>query len=288
MRKWWLVGAGVLLAGVAAVLLWPRPGVAPQVRAAEGVEDKKPQRTFAVTGTGKVKLVPDSVRCSFGVRTTEPTFFRAVEVNEAKVKKITEALEALKAPGLQVRVAPMNVQVVTGFPTGLPGGGPVGVGGPPGPPPGAPKPPETSYAVTHSLTVTAHDSDLTKLVALSDRILKAAVENGSNTEAIFQPNNSQFYGFGGMGAGQGTRVDFFREREADLQRDALDQALRNAKEHAEEVARAHHLVLGEIVSVTDQTNGPFVGGGYSGQRQDVVGEGEVTVTVSVTFALKGP
>src|SRR5262249_26113789 len=160
--------------------------------AADGGDDKKAaERRITTTGTGTVRVKPDAVHCSFGVRSKGGTFKAAQEENEGKVKKISDALAALKGNGLQLRVAPMDGQVQTdgGFPgIGIPGGGPMGVGpgglpGPGGPPV---KPAETNtYVVTHSFTVTAKDKDPEKLVGLADKVLSTAVANGSNAAAVF-------------------------------------------------------------------------------------------------------
>src|SRR5262249_19950956 len=153
MKKWWLAGAAVgALALLAGVLL---PLSRPAARAADGGDDKKAERRITTTGTATVKVKPDAVHWSFGGRSTGGTFKAAQEENEAKVKKISEALAALKINGLQVRVAPMDVQVQTdagNFPfpgIGGPGGpmvpGPMGPGGLPGPGGGPPaKPAETT------------------------------------------------------------------------------------------------------------------------------------------------
>jgi uncharacterized protein YggE len=291
MKKWWLTGAAVgTLALLAGVLL---PLTRPAARAADG-DDKKAERRITTTGTGTVKVKPDAVHCSFGVRSKGGTFKAAQEENEAKVKKISEALTALKINGLQVRVAPMDVQVQTdagNFPFpggGGPGGGPMGPGPGPGglPGPGGPpgKPAETAtYNVTHSFTVTAREKDVEKLVGLADKVLSTAVTNGANAAAVFPYN--PMGGIGGIQPVSGTKVEFFKEDETELRRQALTQAVTAALANAKAVAGGANLTVRDVVTLTDQpANSPFFGGFGSPARSDITGEYDVTVNVSVTYS----
>jgi uncharacterized protein YggE len=131
------------------------------------------------------------------------------------------------------------------------------------PQPGGGEPPITGYRGTATVTVTGQD------IARASALLDAAVQAGATSV-------------------QGLTFDF--RDPSQLQRDALAQAVTNARPKAEAAARAAGLTLGAVRSVQELSFGgppepvPF-GRGSAGGGAGGVAPGELTVTVraQVTF-----
>ncbi len=64
---------------------------------------KEDKRTLSTTGTGSVRVKPDSARVYFRVETIAQDIKGARTENNQKVKKIMDALGALKIPNLRMK-----------------------------------------------------------------------------------------------------------------------------------------------------------------------------------------
>jgi uncharacterized protein YggE len=292
--KWWIAGASATADALAVGLLLTHGHGQAEARASSAAADeKKAERTITATGVSTVRVRPDAVRCTFGVKSTGDSFADVQAQNEKKAKKIADALTALKIEGLTIRTAPIDVQMQPAFggpPFGIPGGppgGPPGVGVPPGVPPGGPPAPppgkeNQSYTVTHSFSVEIQHADSDKLTALADKVLSTAISQGANTSAATDRNSP--FGFGQGGPGEsGTRVEFFKvDGNAERQK-ALKQAVAAAVANAKAAAGGADVTIKDVVNLTDQPNSAF-GAMFGGPatRADPTGETDVTVSVSVT------
>jgi uncharacterized protein YggE len=278
------------LAGIVVVGVWlPQSGGQPPGGQPSGVGWRTvPEGTLGALGQGTAKVKPDTMRVSFGVHSAGPTYQAAAEDNDKKIKKVQEALAALKVPGLEVKVGPAQVQVVhpeksppAAGPTGAPRVGPA---------PAAPehKPEQTSYHVTHSFSVTARGKDLDVLLRHANEVVGAAVNNGTSAGDTPPPAQSGIGGGfpggfpGGVSPAPGFQVELFKEDMAEARSEAMTKAVANALENARAAAGAAKLAILDTVSVTDQTPVYNFYGGNGSQRTEATGETEISVTVNVT------
>lgn len=191
-------------------------------------------------------------------------------------------------PGAAPPPAPpaMGVDVLAAQP--LPGGGPPplapGWGG--------------SFEVSRTFTVIATfgkqdgAGNLDEIVAVADKLLSAAVTAGATEAPAFTtPAQNPFGGFGGGGMGGRyavNRIEFYRANLAPLRQEAIKLAVADALANAKVAAGAANLTTKDIVSITDQSQfgGPFGlgGGAVNTGRGEVLGEQELTMTLSVTFS----
>jgi uncharacterized protein YggE len=115
------------------------------------------QRTVSVTGTGTARLAPDIVVVTLGVQTQDPQVARAVQDNNARALRVTEAIKTAGVAAGDIQTSDFSVSSQQQFdPQGIPTG-------------------EVSYIVSNTLTFTLRD--VTKLGDL----LQAALESGANT-----------------------------------------------------------------------------------------------------------
>jgi uncharacterized protein YggE len=215
-------------------------------------------------------------------------------------------------PPMQPAKPPMGAPpggVEAAAPPGAPPGGPP-AGGPPGAfqppmgfgPPGGPGMPGWGGGgpceVTRTFTVVAQfgkeggAGKLDDIVAVADKILVAAATAGATEVPVFAaPAGGPLGGFGMGGPGTRqpavSRIEFSRANMTALRQEAIKAAVADALANARIAAGAANLTTKDIVSITDQGHfGPFGLGGQAAPtgRGEVLGETELTMTLSVTFS----
>jgi uncharacterized protein YggE len=169
-----------MAAGVAGLLLvfgliWSR-GQAPArhtTTVAAPLEGKKEPNTLRTTGTATVRIKPDTARVFFGVQTQDPTVSKARTENNRRVRKIMEALSALKISDLKTKTSDVQVDILYGRADG------------------GQLPPITGYRVSTTFTVLVTDDDPAKLGGQASRVLDAALESGANSvqQVVFLSKN---------------------------------------------------------------------------------------------------
>lgn len=151
-----------------------------------------------------------------------------------------------------------------------------------------------SFEVTRSFTVVATfgkeggAGKLEDIVAVADKVLAAAVTAGATEAPAFAtPAQNPFGGIGVGGQQTSNRVEFYRANLTALRQEAIKLAVADALANAKVAAGAANLTTKDIVTITDQSQfgGPFgIGGGAMNTgRGEVMGEQELTMTLSVTF-----
>src|ERR1700694_2200228 len=106
MRRAAIAGgvAGVVLLSGMFLLRGQNPGPAAEV--------KKDPRTLRTSGSATVRLKPDAARVFFGVQTSAATIRDARVDNNGRVRKIMQALTALKIPDLKSKTSDVQVDIL--------------------------------------------------------------------------------------------------------------------------------------------------------------------------------
>jgi len=141
--------AGPVLANVTA----PRPYATPVGGAAS---DTTPEHTIAVTGSGKVTVVPDMANIQLGVAIQRPTAKAAREAAAAAMTRIVAALKALGIDDKDIATAMVSLGPVYNYPNNA-------------------SPVVTGYQLSNSVSVKVRD-----LAKLSD-VLDNSVAAGATT-----------------------------------------------------------------------------------------------------------
>jgi uncharacterized protein YggE len=115
------------------------------------------QRTVSVTGTGTARLTPDIVVVTLGVQTQDPQVAKAVEDNNARAARLTEAVKAAGVAAADIQTSDFSVSSQQKFDLQ---GNPTG---------------EVTYLVSNTLTLTLRD------VSKLGDLLQSALESGANT-----------------------------------------------------------------------------------------------------------
>jgi uncharacterized protein YggE len=116
-----------------------------------------PQRTISVTGTGTARLTPDIVLITLGVQTQDPQVAKAVQDNNSRASRVTDALKAAGVAAADIQTSDFSVSSQQKFDTQ---GNPTG---------------EVTYIVNNTLTLTLRD------VSKLGDLLQSALESGANT-----------------------------------------------------------------------------------------------------------
>ncbi len=211
----------------------------------------QPSRTLDVSGSGTVYLAPDIAYINIGVHNEDPAIATAVSDNNNRTRALVDALKNAGIAAEDIQTSNFSVYTTTKYDnvTGISSG--------------------TVYAVDNTVYVTVRD--LTKLGSL----LNTAVDAGANNI-----NSISF--------------DVSDKTAAMVQ--ARQKAMANAGSLASELAQTAGAKLGEIqkISYSDYLPQPYyygMGGGGGAPAPNVSvpinpGLTQVTVTVSVTYALK--
>lgn len=249
-----ILAAAVLVAGA---LLWrgqPLPGPAQAQGVAADKGDKEDKRTLSTSGTGSIRVKPDSARVFFRVETIAPDIKSARDENAKKVKRVQNALGLLKIGDLKMKSD--NVQVTIVQDTHSPHVLPKILG----------------YRITHSFTALVTNEDPAKLSAEASQVVDTALDAGAN--AIEQ-------------------VVIFKREMTDVRREALTKAVEDAMANARALAAGAKKTIQEPITINGEPrfyappqnfrvqNAAFQGGD-EGPTPLVAGELEVTCTVNVT------
>lgn len=228
----WLVLFGVGVTACAPSVYEAPPAAPPDART----------NVVSVLGRGEVSQRPDLARVTIGVSAVAPT---AADASSRVNREMSAVIAAIKKEGVadkdlqtanlsihyeRVELPPPAPVSAPDAPTppSKPGGAAAPATSPVAAPPAAPPAPRGQYRVTNTVRVTIRDLD--KVGALLD----AAVTAGANE-------------VWGISFGIG-------EPEA-LEAKARDEAVKDARDRAEALAKAQGLALGEVVSVSDHTGG---------------------------------
>ncbi len=227
--------------------------VAALVLSACGTAAPQP-RTLNVTGSGTVYLTPDIAYIYFGVHTEDPDLATGVSKNNTQAQGLVDALRNAGIAAKDIQTSNFSVYNNSnnqGFDktTGLPitGG---------------------YYAVDNTVYVTMRD--LTKM----GKILNTAVSSGANNI------NS---------------ISFDVADKTAAMAQARQKAVANASSLASELAKTAGVTLGGIQNISYSDNSPMpyygMGGGGNASAPNASvpiqpGQTQISVTVSVTYALK--
>src|SRR5262249_12810527 len=110
-------------------------------------EAKKEPHTLRTSGSGTVRVTPDAARVFFAVQTQATAIKEARLDNNNRVRKIMEALSALKVPDLKTKTSDVQVDILYGRTDGNQ------------------LPPITGYRLSNTFTVLVQDTDPVKLGA---------------------------------------------------------------------------------------------------------------------------
>lgn len=215
------------------------------------------QSGIAVTGTGKVTVVPDVGLIYLGVEVSKPTVAAARDGASKAMDAVRVSLKQSGVADKDIATQGFAIQPRYDFPT------PVGP---------AARPEVNGYTATNQISVKVRQLD-----ALS-KVLDGAVAAGGDDVRV---NNISFV------------VD---EPEKHLDR-AREQAIANARAHAETLAKASGVKLGKIRSVVEGGGAgqpfpypsalvPPMTGGKGGDTPVSPGETELALVVSVTFEIE--
>jgi uncharacterized protein YggE len=183
-----VTAAAVLLAGLLFFSL--QAGVPAFAQAAKERADKDDKHIVTVSGTGTVRVRPDSARLFFSVESYAEQVAAARTDNAARVRKVMKALEDLKVAGLKAKSDNVTVQQLVDHT-------------------GHQLPRVIGYRITNSFTVLVENDDRARLGADASRVLDTVLENG------------------GTGVG---RIVFFKKgaQVAELRRQAMTRAVEDA------------------------------------------------------------
>lgn len=248
----WLIALTVLLAIVLVAV------IAVQIQAYQpGVPgEKKEPRTINTSGSATVRVKPDSARVFFGVQTLDATIKEARTQNAAKVKKVMDAVQALRIPNLKMKTSDVSVELVQSHVS-------------------SDKLPQVlGYRVTNSFTVLVNDKEVEKLNANAGKVLDTALENGAN---IIQ------------------HIAFFKQDNIEAKREALAKAVQEAEANAKAIAGGARVTIKDTIALNGQPQYDYYygnrmqnaaqvafGGEGGGDTPLVAGDLEITCTVSVT------
>ncbi len=210
MKRWIAIGGlagGTLLAAV--VVLQGQTGTRP-------VSDhKKDIRTVTVVGSGTVKVKPDAARLTFAVQTLAAQVKLAREDNGKKVKKVTDAVNALKIPDFKMKTSHSTIELVYSRPDNE-----------------TQLPEVIGYKVANLFTVRLSNADADKLGTQASQILDTALQNGANFTAPILLSN---------------------QNEAENRRQAFTKAVEDALGNARAMAAGAHVKILETVALDAAT-----------------------------------
>lgn len=190
--------------------------VAVLLSSAAFAEERIPENTITVQGIGAVTVQPDSVRVQLGVEEEARTVEAARNQNANKMARITQRLRALGIPNLKLQTAGFSVYPIR-----------------------EPAPPVTplerrraerivGYRVSNILTVRIEGGDPGTLAVDAGRVIDTAL---------------------GAGANSASGIDFYLSQEQRAQQEALQLAVRQARQNAEAVAQAASVTLSGIFNI---------------------------------------
>lgn len=211
------------------------------------------RQTISVESSGIVALTPDLVRISIGVVTEDSSIQQAVLENNQQVEQIMAVLEELGIPAEDIQTINFRVYQPQNKEPRLESM------------PSLEESSEEIYVVNNTIRVTMTEVD--RLGIVLDKVIKS----GANTIQDIQFDASQ---------------------KEDANRQALEQAVRDARAKAETIAESAGVKLGELVSVETYGGGPVTRIEYDQAETTSaavpVSEGQliIQVNVRVSYSIK--
>jgi uncharacterized protein YggE len=212
-------------------------------------------RTLNVSGNGTVYLTPDTAYIYIGVHTDDPNLATAVSKNNTEAQALMDALKKAGIAAKDIQTSNFSVYSNNGQSIDKMTGQPIANG-------------NAYYSVDNTVNVTVRD--LSKLGSL----LNTAV---------------------GAGANNINSITFDVADKTAAMTQARQKAMANASSLATELARTAGVKLGEIQNISYSDNSPaqvygmMGGGGAAAPNASIPiqpGQTQISVTVSVTYALK--
>src|SRR5262245_650146 len=182
-------------------------------QAPAGQAKEKEKRTLTTSGSATVRVKPDSARVFLTVQTIATTIREARTKNNGHVKKVMDALAALKIANLKTKTGDVQVEMIyarhdrneTRLPELL------------------------GYRLTHTFTVLVQNEDTAKLGAGASLVLDTALENGVTAVQ---------------------RVAFFRNDLNEPRRKALTQAVEDARANAQALASGARATITDTLTIS--------------------------------------
>ncbi|TSC93705.1 MAG: hypothetical protein CEN91_142 [Candidatus Berkelbacteria bacterium Licking1014_85] len=214
---------------------------------------KTNSRTITVTGEGKVKAEPDISKLTIGVEVVKPTTDEAQKETSTKIGKILDAVKAKGVAEKDIQTQTISTSPKIDYELG--------------------KSVQNGYYGRVTATVTVRDTKK------AQEILDSASSAGATS--IYGP-----------------QLTFSDEKLEQVKTDAQKKAIENGKKKAQELAKAQDAKVGKVISISENnlTNPylyrTFESSSVSSLKDMPVaqtvypGENEITMTVSVVFALK--
>jgi len=174
------------------------------------VAEQPLERVISTQGHGEVRVKPDSLSLNLMVEATHAELAAAREENNRKMQAIIKSLKALNIPNLKMET--QNVQVYPMQGEYVKNQLPKTLG----------------YRVTNGLRITVNKADPKMLASFGSRISDVALTSGAN----------HLQGLG-----------FYLDDMTQARRDALQAAVKNARENAEAMAEAAGLGISGVHSI---------------------------------------
>jgi uncharacterized protein YggE len=218
---------------------------APPCAAQDG---KLAKGTITTSGSATVKVQPDTVHITFGHQIKMMGLKDVRAESDRQVKKITEALQALKIDTLKVTTTNENLQAIYSSNPG------VGV-------PAADVPLALAgYQTKTSFKVTVKAADIGKLREIAKRVVDSALDNGANLGAR-DTTDSSFLGGGGPGGRTLTRsiipgIEYSKEDTTEERKQALNAAVKVALANATALANGAKVKTSQITAIVEQGDTP--------------------------------
>ena len=213
------------------------------------------ENTINVSETGTVYAVPDVALVTFSTITEATTIDAALTNNQEKTNRILDFLKRQNVSQVDMKTVDFNIYPQYEWQTK----GvdltvyPLG------------KRVIVGYEAVQSIEVTMRDND----------------QIGRNIQGSIEAGASQVSG-----------LRFIISNEAELKKQAREQAITNAKAKADEIAKNLKVGIGEPVNFTESYSSPIYSStekataGSGSNMQIVVGENKIEVTVNVSYEIK--
>jgi uncharacterized protein YggE len=228
-----------------------------QDRGGERAKKDDDKRVLTTSGQASLRVKPDSARVFFRVENYGQQVRESRAENAQKVKKVMDALQALKIPNLKMKSSNLSFQpVIYNFPSAE-----------------MKLPKVLGYHATNNFTVLVENEDAIKLAEAASKVLDTALESGAT------------------GVEQ---IVFFKRNVEDIRRQALTKAVEEAMANARALARGADEKIASAITISGEPR-IYYGGRTQNTQQNiaflpgngsdtplVAGDLEITCNVSVT------
>ncbi|APR81545.1 Hypothetical protein A7982_06894 [Minicystis rosea] len=210
------------------------------------------ERVIVATGSATVHARPDSVRLTVGVEAQGRTLEEVQKEANGRMTRVIEALQAKGIPNLKLRTSILSFGPVYAAPTE-----------------GSRVPQIVGYSASNTLSASVRKVPVDKLGAYASAILGAAVDAGANVSGGFE---------------------LFLDDPSALEAQALENAVKDARNNAEVMARAAGVTVTGVASVSEAAEvtpraRALQYAPSAGAVQTPVETGEIVVSSAVTLKL---